>query len=101
MMWTEIHCGTGLTLFDFIAEPWEPNTLHCLVTNLLHNPYCPFAIREEYKYMQCKIKMTGLKTYYDNVLKEENTTLYFSRYKHRDCIQKLMVSMPHDQALWW
>jgi len=41
-----------------------------------------------------------MKTYYDNVLKEENTALRFSIIKNGDGIQKLVVTMPDDQALW-
>jgi len=34
----------------------------------------------------------------DNMLKEENTTLGFPRFKNGDGIQKVMASMPNDQA---
>jgi hypothetical protein len=96
---TETYPGAGFPLIDHIAAPGERDTQGLLETNLQNNPYYLFATGQEYKYIQCGIKKTGMMTYYDNMLKEENTALRSPKIKNGDGIQKLVGTMPEDQGL--
>jgi hypothetical protein len=91
--------GAIYPVSDHIGEPWECSIHGFFETNLQRNPYSLFGTGEEYNYIQCEIKNKGLKRDYDNMLKEDNTTLGIPSFKNGDGVQKLVASMPHDLGL--
>jgi hypothetical protein len=99
LLQTEIFPSAGAPLIEYIAKARECDPQGCLETNLQNNPYYQFAMLNQYNYMQCGIKKIGLNTYYDNVLKIENTALHFPSVKNEDGVKKLVACMQDDQAL--
>jgi len=78
--------------------------LHCnaqdgIKTNVQNNPYYPFPMCGEHRYIPCLIVEKDIKMYYDTVLKEENTALNLPRFKTWYGIQKVAASIPGDQTL--
>jgi len=67
--------------------------------NLQNDGYYPFWTHEEYKYSLCGINKKGMKAYYDNILKDKNTTLHVPSLTNWNVVQRLMGSMPDDQTL--
>jgi hypothetical protein len=96
---TETYPTARALVRNYIAEPWERDAQGCLETIRQNNPYYPFAMRGEYNYIQCRIKKNGMKTYYDNLLIDENTNLGFPSFKNGDGVEQVGGSMGDDQAL--
>jgi len=65
---------------------------------LQNKPYNSVPTREEYKFIMCGIKIKSIKTYYDILPMEENTTLRFPNFKNRDGILKLVARMVDNQT---
>jgi hypothetical protein len=80
----EIFPCAAAQVIHFISEPWEHDAQDCLDTYLQHNPYNLFAWREEYKYIKRWNKKNGMKTFYNNVMKEEYTVLHFRIFNNRN-----------------
>jgi hypothetical protein len=97
--WSEAYPNAGAPLVDYVPQKSECDAEGCLEDNLRENPYYPFASREEFNFVQCGIKKKGMKTYYDDVLKERNTGLHFPSFKNGDGVKKLVAAMPDDKAL--
>jgi hypothetical protein len=90
---------TSSLLCDYIAEEWKPNAQGCLMSNVQYNPNSQFVTSEEYKYIQSWIEKIGTKTYYDNMLKEDYTTLCFPSFKNGDSVHKVVASMPRNSQM--
>jgi hypothetical protein len=60
--------------------------------------YYIVATCEDYKYQQHGIRKMGMITYYDKVLKEENTAGRFPSFKNEDSVQNLVPRMSDDLA---
>jgi len=95
----EIYHGAGAPRRDHIAELWEWDAQGFFEMNLQNNPYYPFVMGDEYKYIQCGINKKGMKTYYDNMLEEENTAVHFPSIKNEDGVEKRVASIPDDLPL--
>jgi hypothetical protein len=90
---TETYPGSDGPLSEYLSEPWECGAHGCLETKLQNNPYYLFAMSDEYNHIQCGIKINGMMTYYENVLKEENTALRFPSFKTGDRVQLIVSTM--------
>jgi len=96
---TELYSGTGSPLRDYMAGWWESNPQGCLESNVQYNPYYPLVTHEEYQYIQWGINKKGMKLYYDNMMKEENTAQHLGSLKNMNGFQQLMASMRDTQVV--
>ena len=95
----ETNPGAGAPLIDNSSKHWERDGRGFHERNLQNTSFYPFAMCEEYKCIQCRIKQKGMKTNDDNVPKKENTALRIRTFNLGNGIQKLLASMADDQAL--
>jgi hypothetical protein len=65
----DTYPSASVPLGDYIPEVWECDPQACLERYLQNNLCHLLAMHDEYKYIHCGIKMKGIETYYDNVLK--------------------------------
>jgi hypothetical protein len=96
---TEMNASTCSPLSNYIAVGLERDPLGCLVMNLHTVPTTCFPMCKENKYIEIGIKNNGKKTSYGNRLMEDIMALHFLSFNKLDGVQKLMASMPSDQAV--
>jgi len=96
---TETSWGAAVLQSDYNTVQWECDTQGCFVTINQYHVYYPFATGEEKIYIHYGVVMQGMMTYYDQWLQEANIALRFQSFKNGDGVNKLMGSLPDNQAL--